>query len=269
MSCMRLHQQGGHLLPYVRYSPPKAHKVLGTLAGDDATHNAFAWAAVGYPTAVAAFPTVVAKKAGTVDGAPASVANTSKALAAREAKALEECSPATAVANTLIAPVAKEAKVSKECSLVMADFVAPTDAEVVAKPAPVPQAPGPFHPTSVVVDNVGAEMNYQGRSCEEHRNCGEVMGKDVVVRLWKVQIQVEGWEETAIAAYWVTDGINRCHVDFLECNMVKQATCFNGALVQVTCVFSVDPTCCDTAECRAFHKNKGCCRAAIIVWYKK
>ncbi len=89
-----------------------------------------------------------------------------------------------------------------------------------------------------------------------------------MVNLWKVQIQVEGREEMAIAAYWVTDGVNRCHVGFLQCHMVKQAARFNGALVQVTRVFNVDPTCCDTAEHRAFHKNKGCCRAAIIAWYK-
>jgi hypothetical protein len=167
---------------------PKCTKVLGALAGDDAAHNAFAQGAIGYPTAVAAFPTAVVKKAGTVDGAPAPVANTSKALAAREAKASKECSPATAGANMLMAPVAREAKASKECSPAMADFFVPADAEVVAEPAPVPQAPGPFHPTGVVVEIAGTEMDDRGRSCEEHRNCGEVMGEDVAVRLRKVQI---------------------------------------------------------------------------------
>jgi hypothetical protein len=247
---------------------PKRTKVLGALAGDDATHNALAWAAIGYPTAVAAFPTAVVKKAGTVDGAPAPVANTSKAPAAREAKASKECSLATAVANTLMAPVAREAKASKECSLAMADFVAPADAEVVAKPTPVPQAPGPFHLTGVVVEIVGMEMDDQSSSCEEHRNCSEVMGEDVVMHLRKVQIQVEGQEETAIATYWVTDGVDCCHVGFLQPHMVKQAAHFNGALAQVTHVYNTDPTCCDTVERCAFHKNKGCCRAAIIVWYK-
>ncbi len=231
-------------------------------------HNAFARAAVGYPTAVAALPIAVAKKAGTVNDAPAPVANTLKVPAAREAKASKECSPATVVANTLMVLVAREAKASKECSPAMADFVALANAEVVAKPVPIPQAPGPFHPTSVVVEIIGKEMDDQGCSCDEHRNCGEVMGKDMVVRLWKVQIQVEGREETAIAAYWVTDGVNRCRVSFLQRHMVKQAARFNGALAQVTRVFNVDPTCCDTAERCAFHKNKGCCRAAIIAWYK-
>jgi hypothetical protein len=117
-------------------------------------------------------------------------------------------------------------------------FFAPADAEVVAELTPVPLAPGLFHPTGVVVEIVGMEMDDRGRSCEEHRNCGEVMGKDVVVRLWKVQIQVEGREETAIAAYWVTDGVDFCRVGFLQRHMVKQATRFNGALAQVTHVLT-------------------------------
>jgi hypothetical protein len=94
------------------------------------------------------------------------------------------------------------------------------------------------------------------------------MAKDMVVCLQKVQIQVEGREETAIAAYWVTDSVDRCHVGFLQRHMVRQAVHYNKSLAQVTHVFSDDLTCCNTAERRAFHKNKGCCRAAIIAWYE-
>jgi hypothetical protein len=79
------------------------------------------------------------------------------------------------------------------------------------------------------------EMGDQGRSCEDHAsNCDKVMAEDVVVRLWKVQIQVEGQEETAIAAYWVTDGIDCCRVGFLPCHMARHAACHDGALAQVT-----------------------------------
>jgi hypothetical protein len=101
----------------------------------------------------------------------------------------------------------------------MTDFVMPTDGEVVAEPAPVLQVPSPFHPAGVVVEIVGTEMDDQGCFCEEHRNCSEVMGEDMVVRLQKVQIQVEGREEMAIVAYWVTDGIDHCRVRFLQCHM--------------------------------------------------
>jgi hypothetical protein len=83
-----------------------------------------------------------------------------------------------------------------------------------------------------------------------------------------VQIQVAGREEMAIAAYWVMDSIDRCHVGFFPRHMVKQAECYDRALGKVTCVFNADPTCCNTAERSAFHKNQGCCHAAIITWYK-
>ncbi len=142
-------------------------------------------------------------------------------------------------------------------------------AKVVAVPAPVTKVPGPFHPAGVVVEIVGTEVGDRGCSCEEHpNNCGKVLAEDMVVSLRKVQIQVEGREETAIAAYWVTDGVDCCHVGFLPCHMVKQAGCYHGVLAQVTRVFNADPTCCNTAECRAFHKKRGCCHVAIIAWYK-
>jgi hypothetical protein len=88
--------------------------------------------------------------------------------------------------------------------------------------------------------------------------------EDVVVRLRKIQLMVEGKEETVIAAIWVTDGIDRCRVGFVPRHMVRHAAKYDGALAQVTRVFSSDQEVCDTAERRMFHKNKGYCRAVII-----
>ena len=67
-------------------------------------------------------------------------------------------------------------------------------AEAKKKPPPPDAAIAkePHHPSGVVVEIVGTERGDQGRSCEEHLNCGEVMAEDVVVRLRKVQILVEG-----------------------------------------------------------------------------
>ena len=49
--------------------------------------------------------------------------------------------------------------------------------------------------------------------CEKHTlNCSKVLEPEVMVRLWKVQVIVEGREETVIAVVWVNDGINRCRV---------------------------------------------------------
>ncbi len=122
-----------------------------------------------------------------------------------------------------------------------------------------------FHPPGIVVKIVGTEASDQGRSCEEHPiNCSEVLEPDVVVRLRKVQLMVEGREETAIAAIWVTDGMDRCRVGFLPRHMVKHAARYDGLLAQVTRVLSADPTCCDSAEWRMHHHNRGCCLATII-----
>jgi hypothetical protein len=131
--------------------------------------------------------------------------------------------------------------------------------------APAPFLFGePIHPSGIVVEIVGTEMSCQGRSCEEQDICGKVLKEDVVVRLRKIQLMVEGKEETVIAAIWVTDGIDRCRIGFVPRHMVKHAARYDGALAQVTRVFSGDPETCDSAERRMFFKNKGYCRATII-----
>jgi hypothetical protein len=107
-------------------------------------------------------------------------------------------------------------------------------------------------------------MGCQGRSCEEHDNFDEVLKEDVVVRLRKIQLMVEGKEETAIAATWVTDWIDRCRVGFVPRHMVQHAPRYEGVLAQVTRVFSSDPETCNSTERRLFYKNKGYCRATII-----
>jgi hypothetical protein len=200
-------------------------------------------AVVDAPVAVAAVPAAVAKIAGAVVGAPAPVAKNAKA------------------------PVAKRAKVAKESAPVMADVATPVPVPVAKATVPKENVPGPFHPSGVVVEIVGMKMGDRGRSCEEHpNNCGEVLANNVVVHLRKVQIVVDGRKEMAIAAYWVSDGIDCCRVGFFPCHMVKHAVRYKGALAQVTRVFSNDPMCSDTAEHCMFHKNKGCYLAAIIAW---
>ncbi len=95
------------------------------------------------------------------------------------------------------------------------------------------------HPPGIVVEIVGTDAGNQGRTCEEHPvNCGVMLEEDVVVRLPKVQVMIDGREEMAIAAVWVTDGINRCRVGFLKCHMVGHAVCYDSALAQVTRVLS-------------------------------
>jgi hypothetical protein len=142
-------------------------------------------------------------------------------------------------------------------------LAAPAPVPLAAAPAPVPlvaapaEATEPSHLPGILVEIVGTEMSCQGRSCEMHKMCGEVMMEDVVVSLRKIQLMVEGKEEMAIAAIWVMDGIDHCHVGFVPCHMVKHAARYDGALAQVTHVFSGDPETCDSAEHRIFFKNNG------------
>ena len=94
--------------------------------------------------------------------------------------------------------------------------------------------------------------------------CGLVLEEDMVVRLRKVQVLVEGCEETAIACYKVTDGIDRCRVGFLMRHMVANAQLYDGALAQVTKVFSAYDFECNMEERHLFYSKKGCCQATII-----
>ncbi len=120
-----------------------------------------------------------------------------------------------------------------------------------AAPAVVP-APflfgKPIHPSGIVIQIVGTQMSCQGHLCEEHKICGKVLKEDVVVRLRKIHLMVEGKEETAIEAIWVMDGINLCHIGFVPHHMVRHTAQYDGAIAQVTLVFSGDPETCDSAE---------------------
>ncbi len=51
-----------------------------------------------------------------------------------------------------------------------------------------------------------------------------------------------------IVAKWINDGIDRCRVGFLPCHMVNHAVRYDGAVAQVTRIFSGDARVCDTAE---------------------
>ncbi len=69
----------------------------------------------------------------------------------------------------------------------------------------------------ITVEIVGIERGDRGRSCVEHDVCGTVVEEDTLLCLRKEQILVDdGQEETAIACYLVTDGIDHCRVGFFE-----------------------------------------------------
>jgi hypothetical protein len=102
----------------------------------------------------------------------------------------------------------------------------------------------------------------RGRSCEHHAICGNNLILDCVVRLRKVQIVADdGHEETAVAAYWVSDGVDLCRVGFLPQQFIKHANKFDGKLAQITEFLAMS----DSPSCRRLScRYRGMCRAAII-----
>jgi hypothetical protein len=117
------------------------------------------------------------------------------------------------------------------------------------------------HPVGITIDIVRIEADNRGRSCEEHDVCGSVLKEDAVVRIRHVQIRVDGSEESALAVYWITDGIDRCRVGFLQRHLLKHWKEYDGKIAQIVDMYkdSESPT-----KRMKNHKNLGCCQAVII-----
>ena len=60
---------------------------------------------------------------------------------------------------------------------------------------------------------------------------------------------INGYEQSAVGVYWVSDGVDRCLVGFLHHHQVKHLNKLEGALCQVT---------------HKHKKNFGCAIAAIV-----
>ena len=118
------------------------------------------------------------------------------------------------------------------------------------------------HPWGHTIEIFGIKSLTNRHSCEEHVICGSVLQEDVVVQLRKVQVLIEEKEETAIAAFWVSDGVDRCRVGYLPKFHIKHWKLLEGALAQIIEEYhqeSNSPTkrqkCCS---------NSGCAVAALI-----
>ena len=70
-----------------------------------------------------------------------------------------------------------------------------------------------------------------------------------------------GNEESALAVYWISDGIDRCCVGFLPRHLVKQWQQYDGRIAQVLELYqgSDSPT-----KKRKNVRNCGCCEAVLI-----
>ena len=118
------------------------------------------------------------------------------------------------------------------------------------------------HPSGIIFDVVGIKEPSRGRSCEVHDTCGDIVAVYDLVRSRAVQLLGDqGKEETSIAAYWVTDGIDRCRVGFLPRDCVKHKSDFDGKLAQVTKLLSKLT---QDADGKKSHRNRGVAFTVII-----
>ena len=69
-------------------------------------------------------------------------------------------------------------------------------------------------------------------------------------------------EQSAIAAFWVSNGIDRCCIGYLPKAYVKNWKQYDGALVQVIEVYSADSD--SPTKRQKFHRNYGLAMAVII-----
>jgi hypothetical protein len=72
---------------------------------------------------------------------------------------------------------------------------------------------------------------------------------------------VNGKEETALAVFWVTDGVDRCKVGFLSRHLVKHKDHYDGKTVQI--VEFLETLACPSARAKS-HRNKGVARAVLL-----
>ena len=119
-----------------------------------------------------------------------------------------------------------------------------------------------IHPWGQTIEIFGIDSPTNGRMCEEHPICGHVLQEDVVVRFRKVQVVIKEKEESAIAAFWVLDGIDRCHVGYLPRHHVKHWKRLEGCLGQIIEVYGEDAD--SPMKHQKHHRNSGVAVAALI-----
>ena len=118
------------------------------------------------------------------------------------------------------------------------------------------------HPFGRTVKIFGIQSLGNGCSCKEHPICDRVLREDLVVHFRKVQLLIEGKEESAIAAFWVSDGVDRCRVGYLPKFHVVHWKSLEGTLAQITEIYTEGS---DSPTKRQKHyKNSGCAIGALI-----
>ena len=111
------------------------------------------------------------------------------------------------------------------------------------------------HPWGRTVEILGIISPQNGCSCKEHPICGRVLQEDSVVHFRKVQVLIDRKEESAIAAFWVSDGV-------LPKYHVTNWKSLEGALAQITEIYTDDSE--SPTKQQKHYRNSGCSIGALI-----
>ena len=117
------------------------------------------------------------------------------------------------------------------------------------------------HPWGRTVKILGIQSLQNGRSCKEHPICSHVLQEDSVVHFRKVKVLIDGKEESAIAAFWVSDGIDRCRVGYLPKFHVTLWKSLEHA-AQITEIYTEDSE--SPTKRQKHYRNSGCAIGALI-----
>ena len=127
----------------------------------------------------------------------------------------------------------------------------------------MPEKSPPSRPTGIVVDIIRTEETSQGRACDDGKTaCGSLLVTDSLVRFCQVQVLVDDVEETALAVYLVSEGIDRYQVGFLRRFLVKHEKKYDGRLAQITDILGSESE--SPSDRHKYHHNKGCCHAVLL-----
>ena len=127
----------------------------------------------------------------------------------------------------------------------------------------MPKKSPPSHPTGIVVDIVGTEETSQGRTCDDGKTaCGPILVTDSLVQFRQVQVLVDDVEETALAVYLISEGIDRYWVGFLRRFLVKRKKKYDGRLAQTTDTLESESE--SPSDRHKYHHIKGCCHAVLL-----
>ena len=73
---------------------------------------------------------------------------------------------------------------------------------------------------------------------------------------------IDDVEETALAVYLVSKGVDRYWVGFLRRFLVKHTKKYDGQLAQITVILGSESE--SPSDRNKYHSNKGCCHAVLL-----